>query len=66
MFDERGNILNGIRLAFEKGFGFIQDADINNSAHCIDDNKIIYILAKQIVLYDILTENQRVIDSIGQ
>lgn len=37
-----------------------------NSAHCIDDNKIIYILGKQFLLYDMLSENQKVIDSFGQ
>jgi hypothetical protein len=36
------------------------------SAHSIDDNKILYIVGKQLVLYDMLTENQKVIDSIGQ
>ncbi len=37
-----------------------------SSAQSIDDNKIIYILGKQIVLYDMLSENQKVIDSISQ
>lgn len=65
MFDDRGNLQNGVRLSFEKGFGFNQDVLVN-SAQCIDDNKIIYILGKQIVLYDMLTENQKVIDNFGQ
>jgi hypothetical protein len=65
MFDDRGNLQNGVRLTFEKGFGFNQNAEIA-SAHCIDDNKIIYILGKQIVLYDMLSENQRLMDSFGQ
>jgi hypothetical protein len=65
MFDERGNLLNGVRLSFEKGFGFNQSTDLC-SAQCIDDNKIIYILGKQILLYDMLTENQRLIDVFGQ
>ena len=65
MFDERGNLQNGVRLSFEKGFGFNQNIDVS-SAQSIDDNKLIYILGKQVVLYDMLTENQKVIDSIGQ
>jgi len=54
MFDDRGNLQNGVKLSFEKGFGFNQDPSVN-SAQCIDDNKIIYILGKQMVLYDMLT-----------
>lgn len=65
MFDQRGNLQNGVRLSFQKGFGFNQNSEVS-SAQSIDDNKIIYILGKQIVLYDMLSENQKVIDSIGQ
>jgi len=61
MFDDHGNLHNGIKLTFEKGFGFNQSLNVN-SAQSIDDNKIVYILGKQIVLYDMLTENQRLID----
>jgi hypothetical protein len=64
MFDESGTtLLNGVKLSFEKGFGYLQNPEIKNNAHCIDDNRIIYILASQIVLYDMLAETQRVIDS---
>ena len=54
MFDERGNLQNGVRISFEKGFGFNQNVNLT-SAQSIDDNKIVYILGKQIVLYDMLT-----------
>lgn len=54
MFDDRGNLQNGVKLSFEKGFGFNQNINVT-SAQSIDDNKIIYILGKQIVLYDMLT-----------
>ena len=67
MFDETGNILlNGIKLTFERGFGFQQNTQINNTAHSIDDNKVVYILGKQIIQYDMLTESQKVIDNITQ
>lgn len=65
MFDERGNLQNGVKLTFEKGFGFNQNPSLSY-AQSIDDNKIIYTLGKQIVLYDILTEVQKVVDSFGQ
>ena len=65
MFDDRGNLQNGVRLAFEKGFGFHQ-GPTPACAQSIDDNKIIYLLGKQIVLYDMLTEVQKVIDNFGQ
>jgi len=65
MFDERGNLQNGVKLSFEKGFGFNQNLNVN-SAQSIDDNKIVYVLGKQIVEYNMLTENQRVIDEFGQ
>ena len=62
MFDETNTtLLNGIKISFEKGFGFCQN-DTKNSAYCIDDNRIIYILASQIVLYDLLSESQKIID----
>ena len=64
MFDDRGNLQNGVRLSFEKGFGFNQGPALS-CAQSIDDNKIIYTLGKQIVLYDMLTEVQRVIDNFG-
>lgn len=55
MFDESGTtLLNGIKLNFEKGFGYDQDPYLKNNAYCIDDNRIIYVLSKQIVLYDLL------------
>ena len=54
MFDDRGNLQNGVKLSFEKGFGFNQNINVT-SAQSIDDNKIIYILGKQIMLYDMLT-----------
>lgn len=64
MFDESGTtLLNGVRLNFEKGFGFNQSPNIKNTAYCIDDNRIIYLLASQIVIYDMLAETQRVIDT---
>ena len=64
MFDETGaTLLNGVKLSFEKGFGFNQNPDIKNTAHCIDDNRIIYLLSSQIVLYDMLAETQKVIAS---
>jgi len=66
MFDDRGSLQNGVKLMFEKGFGFNQSLNVSSNAHCIDDNKIIYILAKQIVLYDMLTERQYIVDTIGQ
>ena len=67
MFDETGTqLLNGVKLSFERGFGFIQNPTLNSPAHCIDDNKIIYLVGKQIIQYDMLTENQKVIDSIDQ
>ena len=67
MFDDTGKtLLNGVQLTFEKGFGFNQAADMKNNAYSIDDNRMIYVLAKQIVVYDMLSENQKVIDSIGQ
>lgn len=63
MFDESGaTLLNGIKIGFEKGFGFNQNPLLKNNAYCIDDNRIIYILASQIVLYDMLAETQKVID----
>jgi len=65
MFDERGNLQNGVKLSFEKGFGFNQNLNVNR-AQSIDDNKIVYVLGKQIVEYNMLTENQRVIDEFGQ
>ena len=65
MFDESGStLLNGIKLNFEKGFGYDQDPTLKSNAFCIDDNRIIYVLSKQIVLYDLLAETQKVIDSI--
>lgn len=55
MFDESGTtLLNGVRLSFEKGFGYNQNPALKNNAHCIDDSRIIYILASQIVIYDML------------
>jgi hypothetical protein len=63
MFDERGNLINGVKLMFEKGFGFNQGL---GCAVSIDDNKMVYTVGKQVVLYDMLTEVQRVIDSFGQ
>jgi hypothetical protein len=64
MFDESGTtLLNGVRLSFEKGFGFNQSPHIKNTAYCVDDNRIIYLLASQIVIYDMLAETQRVIDT---
>ena len=65
MFDERGVLQNGVRLSFEKGFGFWQGEDVCG-AQCIDDNKMIYVLGKQVLVYDMLTEQQRVIDSFGE
>jgi hypothetical protein len=65
MFDDRGTLINGVRLAFEKGFGFNQSPALS-CAQSIDDNKIIYTLGKQILLYDMLTEVQKVIDSFSQ
>ena len=65
MFDERGNLQNGVKLSFEKGFGFNQNPSLS-FAQSIDDNKIVYTLGKQIVLFDILTEVQKVVDNIGQ
>lgn len=58
--------MNGIKLTFERGFGFEQNPNINSTAHSIDDNKVVYILGKQIIQYDMLTENQKVIDNISQ
>ena len=67
MFDEGGkNLLNGVKLSFERGFGFSQDPNLDSSAHCIDDNKIVYTLGKQIIQYEMLTENQKVVDQIEQ
>ena len=64
MFDESGtNLLNGIKVNFERGFGFRQNPNMKSSAYCIDDNRIIYVLSSQIVLYDMLAETQKVIDS---
>lgn len=64
MFDDtHTTLLNGIQLGFEKGFGFHQNKDIKSNAYCIDDNRIIYILASQIVLYDLLAETQKIIAS---
>lgn len=63
MFDERGNLINGVKLVFEKGFGFNQGL---GCAVSIDDNKVVYTVGKQIVLYDMLTEVQRVIDNYSQ
>jgi len=54
MFDERGNLQNGVKLAFEKGFGFNQHPSLA-CAQSIDDNKVLYTLGKQILLYDMLT-----------
>ncbi len=55
MFDESGStLLNGVKLSFEKGFGFHQNPDLKNGGYCIDDNRIIYLLSSQIVLYDML------------
>ena len=54
-----------MRLAFEKGFGFNQHPALA-CAQSIDDNKVIYTLGKQILLYDMLTEVQKVIDNFGQ
>ena len=54
-----------MNLSFEKGFGFNQTPDLS-CAQAIDDNKVIYTLGKQIVLYDMLTEVQKVVDSYGQ
>jgi hypothetical protein len=55
MFDESGTtLLNGVKLSFEKGFGFHQNPDLRNTAYCIDDNRIIYLLSSQIALYDML------------
>ena len=63
MFDEsETNLLNGIKVNFERGFGYCQNPNIKSSAHCIDDNRIIYVLSSQIVLYDMLAETQKVID----
>lgn len=63
MFDESGTtLLNGIKLNFEKGFGYNQDPCLKSNAYCIDDNRIIYVLSKQIVMYDLLAETQKVID----
>ena len=67
MFDETGNILlNGVKLTFERGFGFNQNPSIQSPAHCIDDNKVVYLLGKQIIQYDMLTQNQKVVDQIDQ
>lgn len=56
MFDETGTVLlNGVKLTFERGFGFSQDPEIISPAHCIDDNKVVYLLGKQIIQYDMLT-----------
>lgn len=56
MFDETGAVLlNGVKLTFERGFGFSQDPEIISPAHCIDDNKVVYLLGKQIIQYDMLT-----------
>lgn len=65
MFDESGTtLLNGVRLKFEKGFGFNQSPNIKNTAYCIDDNRIIYLLASQIVIYEYAgAVTQRVIDT---
>lgn len=64
MFDDLGTtLLNGIKVGFERGFGYCQNPALKNSAHCIDDNRVIYVLASQIVLYDMLAETQKVIDS---
>jgi hypothetical protein len=64
MFDEAGTtLLNGVKLSFEKGFGFNQNADLKSSGYCIDDNRIVYLLSSQIVLYDMLAETQKVIDN---
>lgn len=67
MFDETGTqLLNGVKLSFERAFGFIQNPILKSPAHSIDDNKIIYLVGKQIIQYDMLTENQKVVDSIDQ
>lgn len=67
MFDESGKILlNGVQLGFEKGFGFNQSTSMRCNAYSIDDNKMVYLLGKQIVVYDMLAETQRVVDAIGQ
>ena len=50
-------------MSFEKGFGFNQNRDIKNTAHCIDDNRIVYLLSSQIVIYDMLAETQKVLSS---
>ncbi len=55
MFDDSGTtLLNGVKLSFEKGFGFHQNSQLKNTAYCIDDNRIVYLLSSQIVIYDML------------
>lgn len=67
MFDETGTqLLNGVKLSFQRAFGFIQNPTLKSPAHSIDDNKIIYLVGKQIIQYDMLTESQKVVDSIDQ
>jgi hypothetical protein len=64
MFDESGTVLlNGVRMSWERGFGFCQNSMLSTSpAYCLDDHHIFYAVGSQIVMYDSLTETQKLVD----
>lgn len=62
MFDEkRQKLLNGVGLAICKGVGFSQ-RQMRHNAFSLDESKLAYICGKNIIVYDLKTEIQKVFE----
>lgn len=62
MFDEKKQkLLNGVGLAICKGIGFSQ-RQMRHNAFSLDESKLAYICGKNIVVYDLKTEIQKVFE----
>mgnify|MGYP003402396862 CR=1 FL=1 len=60
MFDDKHQkILNGVTLSISKAVGFCQNS-LKSNAYSLDESKVVYVCGKNIVVYDLLTETQRV------
>ena len=60
MLDEKDQkLLNGVSLVVAKELGFDQK-DLRTNAYSLDESKLTYACGKNIIVYDLLTETQKV------
>lgn len=60
MFDDKHQkLLNGVNLGVAKALGFNQ-RHLRTNAYSLDESKLTYVCGKNIVVYDLLSETQKV------